>query len=214
MIMLALRLKCSAFYANSFVGFSARKWRFGGHDIKICPITNKSLVNTLKKDKGELTFQEFWTEWMKEAPDSEALEKQKQRLLETLREKGFSEEQINKMKMKEVMTVYTPTLVEKMEKADEALKKIPDLAERTKKAFEELRKPGNRRLLQDEGLRKDLLELMGLFNDLTTETSTTLFLMDEFERFVREKKKQKKREVQGTIPTKQPIKPRLRDPKK
>jgi len=151
-------------------------------------------VNVLKKDKGELTFQEFWAEWVEEAPDSEVLEKQRQRLLETLREKGFSEEQLNRMKMKEVMKVYTPTLVEKMGKADEALKKIPDLAERTKRAFEELSEPENRRLLQDEGLRKDLRELVGIFNDLTTETSTTLFLMDEFESFVKEQKKQKKRE--------------------
>jgi len=41
---------------------------------------------------------------------------------------------------------------------------------------------------------KDLMELIGLFNDLTTETSTTLFLMYEFERFLKEQKNQKKRE--------------------
>jgi broad-specificity NMP kinase len=53
---------------------------------------------------------------MKEAPNSEVLEKQRQRLLETLREKGFSEEQINKMKMKEIMKACTPSLVEKIGK--------------------------------------------------------------------------------------------------
>ena len=69
-----------------------------------------------KRKPGEMTFQEFWEEAKKEGVASEFIEVNKRFLLETLRREGFSEQQINEMKMEKIWKLFLDSLSVDMDK--------------------------------------------------------------------------------------------------
>lgn len=71
---------------------------------------------TKQKDKRRMTFKEFW-EQEKKGVNSETVEIEKQGILETLREQGFSEQQVNELKMEEVLELMFEATVKSMEEA-------------------------------------------------------------------------------------------------
>jgi len=63
----------------------------------------------MKKKTEEMTFAEFFEEMQKEGIDSKEIEEIKNWMLDALRRKGLTDEQINKMKMDEVQKL-TPNI--------------------------------------------------------------------------------------------------------
>jgi hypothetical protein len=125
----------------------------------------------MTKRLEDMTFQEFWEEEKKHS-NIEALEKDKRMLLETLRDKGFSDQQINEMKMKKAWKICGPALLEMVGQRIKALgKSFSKLPEKTIEISDSLAtlfetEEGRKKLQTDKGLRRDLFELAGAFEDL------------------------------------------------
>lgn len=63
----------------------------------------------MNKKPEEMTFAEFFVEMQKEGVDSKEIEDVKNWMLDTLRRKGLTDEQINEMKMDKVREL-TPNI--------------------------------------------------------------------------------------------------------
>jgi len=66
-------------------------------------------VSSIKKKVSEMTFKEFWEETKKKGA-SNVIEDQNFGVLAVLRKEGFSDEQINEMKMKKVYKLYLDSI--------------------------------------------------------------------------------------------------------
>lgn len=62
-----------------------------------------------KKDKKEMTFKEYWEE-AKKRGESEIIEDPNFGMLAVLRREGFSDEQLNKMKMEKASRLYRSSI--------------------------------------------------------------------------------------------------------
>jgi hypothetical protein len=93
-------------------------------------------------------------------------------LLEILRGKGFSGQQINEMKMKKAWKICGPALLEMIGQRIKGLgKSFSKLPEKTIEISDSLAtlfetEEGRKKLQTDKGLRRDLFELAGAFEDL------------------------------------------------
>lgn len=154
----------------------------------------------MKKKPEEMTFKEFWEELKKERPASRVLEKSKRHLMEILRREGFSDEQINEMKMEKVWKLFTDAMMETTKRVTKVIEsmqpRILEKAERISSLLATLWEDEKERelLVTDKGLRKDLFELVGAFEDLKAELDYSEELTRQIlEKFEEEKKRRKQR---------------------
>ncbi|MCW4043759.1 MAG: hypothetical protein NWE90_08590 [Candidatus Bathyarchaeota archaeon] len=135
----------------------------------------------MKKKIIKMTFKEFWEQEEQKATDKRAMKGEKELLLEILRDRGFSENEINNMKMGKVWKICEPVLwgkIDRQMKATElSLSKVSKEFISTSKSLEALWKiPEKRRLLvTDRGLRRDILRVAAEMDDL----ERSLFQLEE-----------------------------------
>jgi hypothetical protein len=126
------------------------------------------------KEKADMTFQEFYEEEEKSETDKEAVRKEKTALLELLHEEGFTDQQVNYMKMKDVQQ----TLWSKIERGTESLQqrasKFMKSSVRVSKFWYALSKDEKRReelmkaIATDKALRKELFEYADTIGNFDT----------------------------------------------
>lgn len=156
----------------------------------------------MKKKPEKMTFKEFWEELKKERQASRVLEKSKRHLMEILRREGFSDEQINEMKMEKVWKLFTDAMMETTKRVTKVIEsmqpRILEKAEKISSLLATLWEDEKERelLVTDKGLRKDLFELVGAFEDLKAELDYSEELARQIlEKFEEEKKRRKQRSI-------------------
>jgi len=107
------------------------------------------------KNYEEMTFKEYWEEKKRKGKDAETIENNKNEILKALREEGFTDEQINEMKMRKIKNLCLDALVPVFDRLFgdiTFLEKLnPDLVLRFQPHLKKLRK-------EFEELNKDLEE--------------------------------------------------------
>jgi len=104
-----------------------------------------------KKKREDMTFQEYWEEEKKKGKSNQAVENAKHAMLQTLRREGFTDKQVNEMKMDRVWKLYVDSQIPFFDKfltdVSVLLKIQPKLAstinphlKKLTKQFEELNK--------------------------------------------------------------------------
>ena len=119
-----------------------------------------------------MTFKEFWEDEEKKETDKEAVEKDKRALLEILYSKGFSEKQINEMRMDKAWKICSSVLMKTIERQTKAVERsISKVLKNGEAAFSSLAalwKDSEKRklLVTDKGLRKDIFDLAASMDDM------------------------------------------------
>jgi len=114
-----------------------------------------------EKKKEDMTFKEFWEEEKKKGKDMETIENEKQGILETLRKRGFSEQQVNKMKIKKVLELMWKATEKHLKTLEDIAPKILERSITVSDSLATLSgtEEGRKALQTDKGLRRDLFEL-------------------------------------------------------
>jgi len=157
----------------------------------------------MNKKESELTFKEFWEKEEEKDTDKETVEKDKRVMVEILHEKGFTDEQIDEMKMDRVQRICWSVMLKTIETHTKAVERsVSKVSKQYKMKMEELatlwKIPKKRELLvRDKRLRKDLLELGAGMNDLEkglfeSEELARQFLEELMKKREELKKKEKK----------------------
>jgi len=113
-----------------------------------------------EKKKGDMTFKEFWEEEKKKGEDVKTIENEKQGILETLREQGFSEQQVNRMKTKKVLELMWRATEKHLKTLEDI---TPKILERSITVSDSLAtisgtEEGRKALRTDKGLRRDIFK--------------------------------------------------------
>lgn len=157
-------------------------------------------MTTKKKEVDEMTFKEFWEEEEKKETDKETVEKDKRVLLEILHEKGFTDKQINEMKMDRVQQICWPVIFETLERkskvTERSVSKLFKQYMTASKALATLWKIPEKRklLLTDKGLRKEVLELAAGMNDIERGLFDTEELARQFLEEIKKNRDSKKKD--------------------
>lgn len=145
-----------------------------------------------------MTFKEFWKEEKRKGIRSKTIESEKHGILETLRKQGFSDQQINKMKMKKILRLMWEALERQTMTTKSTMSEFVKKAEITFSSLRTfLQNKENWKLLQtDRGLRKDLFELAAGMDDLERVLFDTEEIarrgLDELKKKLQEKEKRRK----------------------
>ena len=148
------------------------------------------------KKKGEMTFKEFWEEEERKSIGMQAVEKDKYGILETLRAKGFTDEQINGMKMEDVQKIVWDELESQMKVLERSASKLLKNSIRASRSFTALWKDekGRREFIKatltDKSFRKELFEFADTLANFEAVLQGT---EDNFRQAIEELKKIKRK---------------------
>ena len=155
----------------------------------------------MKKKPQEMSFKEFWEKEEKRAEDKGDIKEEKRLMLETLRSKGFSERQINEMKVDKAWKICQPVLWEGIERHMKILESsLSRVSGEYITAFRSLQTlwqdPEQRKLLvTDKALRKEIFGLAASMDDLERGLfqleETALQGLKELKRKLKEKEMKK-----------------------
>ncbi len=152
------------------------------------------------KEKADMTFREFYEEEEKSETDKEAVRKEKTGLLELLHEEGFTDQQVNNMKMKEVQRILWSKIERGTESLEQRASEFMKSSIRVSKFWYALSKDEKRReelmkaIAADKALRKELFEYADTIGNFDTALHS---LEDTLSQGLEELEKLKKKKEKG-----------------